>query len=212
MDQWRLILWALFLTLLLPLVLWTGLFMYFGWKLFLILFVVFGLLLMYGDKIIKSPIFKGVVQMLVPFAMTYRFYRGLSAGKKARKQKANSLGAFFAMLRGLLTDEESDAGSKKALEKADRVPKDSEREAAEREAEQLLDDAWPEPNAASTRSRAQADAEDIESPVAQAVTAQRSTTRPKAPNEQELDHMLSQLKQKMGHKRGVRQKQSNEDD
>lgn len=188
MDQWKLILQALFLTMLLPLLLWTGLFAVFGWKLFLFLFAGVGLLFMFGDKLIQQPLFQSVVRMLLPFAMTFRFYAALKAGKEVREQEGSSTQAWWATFQQLLAKQEKDN------EEASGLPEKQEAEAKSKR--------WwktKETPSAPASQTAQADSKfdtsSVPSPPARAELP--PVTNKGRPSEEELDDMLVQLKAKM---------------
>lgn len=110
MGQFSMVLWALFFTLLVPLLLWTSLFAMFGWKLFLVLFAAMGLVFFFRDKIFSSSAFQGLLQFFIPFALTFRFYDALRAGNEKKGEDANLFQVLWATARGFAKgDEEEEA-------------------------------------------------------------------------------------------------------
>lgn len=190
MDQWKLVLQALFLTLFLPLLLWTGLFAFFGWKLFLFLFAGIGLLFMFGDKLIQHPMFQSVVRMLLPFAMTLRFYAALKAGQDVREQEGSSTQAWWATFRHLLKQPKPD-DEQKVLEenKKPRKTKPDKRRLRQHKLDK-------EPTASqTTEPGSEFDRAPASPSIQQELLQQAARTR--RPSEQEVESMLAELKAKM---------------
>ncbi len=197
MDQWKLIISALLLTLFLPLLLWTSLFAFFGWKLFLFLLVGVGALLLFGETIIHLPLFKGLVRMLLPFGMTYRFYRALLAGKEVREQDGNSLQAWWATFRRLL--KEKDPSSE--IEESEQIGLP---EATTFKKKQLKRQRATSVSAGTRGKEQSSPVESCNFPRLDSIPFTESDTpkpvsspRSHRPNEAELDEMLLDLKAKM---------------
>lgn len=174
MDQWKLILQALLLTMFLPLLLWTLLFTVFGWKLFLFMAIAVALLLMYGDKLIQLPMFKSLMRMLVPFGTTFSFYKALRARKDVKEKQGSSWQAWWASLREFLSNSSSSQDSdsednkpskRRALPETAETAKEKSSWFGRRSSEPEEKPAPPEPST-KTMARQKASEEEIEQSLA----------------------------------------------
>jgi hypothetical protein len=176
MSQFSLVLWALFFTLLVPLLLWTALFSMFGWKLFLVLFAGVGVIVFFRDKITSSKAFQGALQFLIPFALTFRFYDALRAGSQEKERDAGIFQVLWATARGFVKGEDDE----------ERAPVLEEK---------------PKPRP-TPKARA---SEQPEQPIKEREVAPASTPaapKPTKVSEEQLDDMLDALKQKMKDEKG----------
>lgn len=107
MEHFTLVLWALFFTLCIPLLLWTFLFYLLGWSLFIFLFVTVGVVFFFRERIHQSSMFQSIVQMLLPFALTFRVYDALRAGKDKRQEDGNIFQIFWASSKGFLQGDDA---------------------------------------------------------------------------------------------------------
>lgn len=206
MDQWKLIIQALLLTLFLPLLLWTGLFVMFGWKLFLFLALAGTLLLMYGDKIIRLPMFKPLMRMLLPFAMTTPFYKALRAAKNVKDKKGSSWRALWASLRELLSESSAETSSQQESTKKTGTPQQKSKQLPEqtetaktrsfwfgkknRTSEDISEDKRiSEPMEATTQAE----------PLSHA--SSRSSRSRKKTSDEEIDRKLAEMKAKAAHEK-----------
>lgn len=186
-----LVFWALVFTLLVPLIAWTALFSIFGWKLFIVLIVAFVALFYFRDKLFQSQPVQAALQMLIPFALTFRFYDALRAGKEKSKEEANSFQVLLASTKGFFQgDREEDEEETK---KVARSTKEEAPHAKKAKSESFWGDDEDE-------------AKEEASATPQAPQTPQPPPKPSKPSDEQLDDMLSQLKQKMAEKEKVQEK------
>lgn len=176
MDNWKLVLWSLFLTLFVPLLLWSALFARFGWPLFVGLFGVFALAFALREKFAGLKWLKAISQMMIPFALTFKFYDALHAGKQKKAQEGNVFQVLLATARGFLHEPKA--------QKADTAD-NADKALVERDEELAASKAWLQ------EEKAHRDALTVK--AQQNTTSQSVSGRP---SEEELDRMLAELKQK----------------
>lgn len=182
MSQFSLVLWALFFTLLVPLLLWTALFSMFGWKLFLVLFAGVGVIVFFRDKITSSKAFQGALQFLIPFALTFRFYDALRAGSQEKERDAGIFQVLWATARGFVKGEDDEERAPVLEEKPKAKPTPKVRPAPKKRVSEQREESIEERDVAPASAPA--------------------VPKPTKVSEEQLDDMLDALKQKMKDEKG----------